>query len=78
MTDWLTKKREDDAWRIYVAGRRTSLFIVKGERPRYREPQTYQLWSDPENHHATGNSVAGLMALVKLIATEALAEPQAA
>lgn len=44
MAALVSKKREGEAWRVYIKGRKTDFVISKGERPRYRAPQTY--WID--------------------------------
>lgn len=45
----ITKSRDGNGtfgprWRIYIDGRRTTLCVERGERPKYREPQTWNVF----------------------------------
>lgn len=48
MSAKITKHRDGDSWRIAVNGATTELFIVKGDRPKFREPQTYDVLNGEE------------------------------
>lgn len=64
----LTKHREGEVWQVHADGRRTGLFIAKGDAPRFREPQTYWLMNDGETLALEGKSVSGLMRDIETIA----------
>lgn len=68
----LTKKKETNKhgspqWRIYADGYRTPLYVSKGERPRYREIQTFDLCHDEQDFVFHGNSLHAVMAITQLV-----------
>jgi hypothetical protein len=66
----ITKHKDDHGWRIYVGGRPTGLVISQGEVPRYREPQTYNLWAGNFEHLLEAPGVGIIMSRVERIAAE--------
>ena len=67
----LTKHRDQlDAWCIWSDGRPTALFIVKGDAPKFRDPQTYDVLCG-EDYLFTCKSVSGAMHAIKTIVSEA-------
>lgn len=67
----ITKKREGSTWRLYFDGRRSALTIWKGEAPRYREPQEYDLIHDQDDRYLfSARSVGGLLFILETVAQE--------
>ncbi len=66
----ITKKREGGVWRIYVNGKRTTLYIIKGDEPRYREVQTYDLCDDDLDWVFEGRGVSLIMDRLNVLQRE--------
>lgn len=67
----ITKRREGSAWRVYVDGIATALFIVKGPPPRYREPQTYDVFrGDADDWIFEAKSVSAAETAIAMIMGE--------
>lgn len=60
----ITKHRDQDSWRISVDGRPSTILIVKGDRPKFREPQGYAVM-DGEDYLFDCKSVGGAMIAIE-------------
>jgi hypothetical protein len=63
----ITKHKDEQGWRIYVGGRPTDLIISKGDPPRYRERQTYDLWTGDYQHLLEAPGVSILISRLETI-----------
>ena len=68
----ITKRREDNAWRLIIDGKPSRLIISKGPAPRYREPQEYDLSLDDTDQTFlfTANSVGRVVGIIEHLAQE--------
>lgn len=69
----ITKHKDGNGgWRIHVGGKRSSLSILKGDAPKFRQSQTYDVFADGEDgyldHMFEARSVAGALERIKRIA----------
>lgn len=69
----ITKHKDPKGWRLSVDGTPTGLVISKGDAPRFRQPQMYDLTADvPDDQWGKFlfecNSVSGIIERLEIIA----------
>jgi hypothetical protein len=68
----ITKRKDPVGWRIHIDGCPTRLLISKGDAPRYREPQMYNLVAEYEGDEwprfvFEANGVGAIMERLEMI-----------
>lgn len=69
----ITKKKDGDAWRVYFNKKPSAFTILKGDKPRYREPQTWDVYRDETGqkypfYMFDANSLGRALQLLEIIA----------
>lgn len=65
----LTKRRDGSAWRVVVDGLDAPIWIAKGEKPRYREPQEWHVLGVDDDFLFTAHGLDQAMSRLSAIVT---------